>query len=189
MFNVYGFNGSTWYSTIINNIVSNNSWFGIYLEECSRYNTITGNTAYNNWIGIGLTENSSDNLIYHNNLINNTYQAFEEGINIWDKGVKWMEGNYWSDYDGFDGNGDGIGDTPYSINSDTQDNYPLMSPYIEGDVNHNGVVDIFDLAMAGRAYGFFSGEPEYNCHADLNQDGIVDMRDIAIVAINYGKTW
>ncbi|KAF5437232.1 CASH domain-dontaining protein, partial [Candidatus Methanophagaceae archaeon] len=34
-------------------------------------------------------------------------------------------GNYWSDYMGSDGDGDGIGDTPYSIGSD-KDDYPLM---------------------------------------------------------------
>ncbi|MCD6203073.1 MAG: hypothetical protein J7I99_01770 [Methanophagales archaeon] len=34
-------------------------------------------------------------------------------------------GNYWSDYKGSDTNEDGIGDTPYSIDSD-KDKYPLM---------------------------------------------------------------
>ena len=37
-------------------------------------------------------------------------------------------GNYWSDYDGIDENEDGIGDTPYVIESTGQDDYPLMAP-------------------------------------------------------------
>jgi hypothetical protein len=55
-----------------------------------------------------------------------------------------------------------------------------------GDVNGDGVVDIFDLSIVGRAYGSFEGEPEYNPDADLNKDGIVDIGDISIVCINYG---
>ena len=37
-------------------------------------------------------------------------------------------GNYWDDYEGTDAEGDGIGDTHYSIysKSDESDDYPLM---------------------------------------------------------------
>jgi nitrous oxidase accessory protein NosD len=40
-------------------------------------------------------------------------------------------GNYWSDYGGTDAEGDGIGDTHYSIysDSDESDEYPLMKPF------------------------------------------------------------
>ncbi|MFX1563021.1 MAG: dockerin type I domain-containing protein [Promethearchaeota archaeon] len=55
-----------------------------------------------------------------------------------------------------------------------------------GDVNGDGVVDIFDLSIVGRAYGSFEGEPEYNPDADLNKDGIVDIGDISMVCMNYG---
>jgi PGF-CTERM protein len=40
-------------------------------------------------------------------------------------------GNYWDDYEGTDADGDGIGDTHYSIDSekDESDDYPLMKPF------------------------------------------------------------
>jgi parallel beta-helix repeat protein len=44
--------------------------------------------------------------------------------NIWDDG---FEGNCWSDYVGMDENKDGIGDTPYIIDDQNVDHYPLIS--------------------------------------------------------------
>ncbi len=46
-------------------------------------------------------------------------------INRWDNG---SQGNYWIGYTGSDKDGDGIGDTPYYIYQNNQDNYPLMNP-------------------------------------------------------------
>ena len=46
-----------------------------------------------------------------------------EQIHTWDDG---KEGNYWSDYNGTDGDNDGIGDTPYVVDVLNQDRYPLM---------------------------------------------------------------
>ncbi len=74
--------------------------------------------------------NASENLFYLNSFIDNArnveeyYPGLPEfPINIWDNGTV---GNFWSDYYGADNNGDGIGDTPYVIDENNQDNYPLM---------------------------------------------------------------
>jgi nitrous oxidase accessory protein NosD len=37
-------------------------------------------------------------------------------------------GNYWDDYEGTDADRDGIGNTPYSIDSVSAE-YPLMKPF------------------------------------------------------------
>jgi subtilisin family serine protease len=59
---------------------------------------------------------------------------------------------------------------------------------MQGDINGDGVVDVFDLSIIGKAYGTFEGQPGYDPDADLNEDGIVDLRDLAVVTINYGNT-
>jgi parallel beta-helix repeat protein len=110
-----------------NNNVSNN-WYGIRLYPSSNYNTLQSNTVNsNNDVGISLYS-SSNNILYHNNLIDNAHNAYDTGTNQWDSG---SEGNhYGDDYTGTDGDGNGIGDTPYPIpGGSSVDNYPLMAPW------------------------------------------------------------
>ena len=110
------------------NFISNNRGDfrdgGIYLEHTSRteicYNYIGCNPDY----GIYLTESSAS--IHHNNILDNGDNARDNYYNYWDDG---SEGNYWGDYNGNDGNGDGIGETPYNIlGGYAQDRYPLVEP-------------------------------------------------------------
>ena len=50
---------------------------------------------------------------------------------------------------------------------------------MQGDVNGDGIVDIWDLSIVAVTYGTFEGEPVYDSDADTNKDGIVDVADIA----------
>jgi hypothetical protein len=59
---------------------------------------------------------------------------------------------------------------------------------LAGDVNEDGVVDIFDLTDVAKAFGSVVGDPEYDLDSDITKDGRVDMRDLIIVSKYYGAT-
>jgi parallel beta-helix repeat protein len=113
-----------------NDIYNNGGGIEIYSSDSC---TVTGNSIHNNthkndsyYYALRL-EKSSNNVIYHNDLFGNPRQVYVSSYpNKWDNG---REGNYWDDYRGTDSNGDGIGDTPYIIDSSNQDNFPLMHTY------------------------------------------------------------
>jgi len=94
-------------------------------------NSFVRNNITRNSIGVQIG-GSARTIFHHNNFMNNAIQVSYTSPYlipplIWDNGA---EGNYWSDYNGTDDNGDGIGDTPYIINEKNQDNYPLTEPTI-----------------------------------------------------------
>jgi len=116
-----------------NNTVAENT-----IENCldtainfqySNDNTIIGNNVSRSGLGTSIY-GSNRNLITNNNYVYNVVQfgASEEyyltfGYN---RSINTIYGNFWSDYNGTDANGDEIGDTPYIIDANNRDNYPLM---------------------------------------------------------------
>jgi nitrous oxidase accessory protein len=112
---------------IIDNNISNNSLYGVYLIRGSENNTIIENRIQSNSYGLYAESSSGNNSLYHNNLIGNTIQVLTSfSSNTWDNE---LEGNYWSSYSGVDLNHDGIGDTRYAIDANNIDHYPLMGMF------------------------------------------------------------
>ena len=152
-----------------NNITGNNTRSnydnGIYLAS-SNSNTIAYNNVSNNGDNGIYLGYSSNNKICFNNFINNNNNVYSFGSsnNIWNstekisyiyKGATYENytGNYWDDYTGSDAESDGIGDTPYSINTDN-DNYPLMEPW-ENYFAPTG--NIFDTGAPSNPYPSIMG--------------------------------
>jgi parallel beta-helix repeat protein len=130
--------------TITGNLISGNG-YGVSIGTlcCSSFgDKIVGNQIEKNNIGVFIdTTCCSPNMVYHNNFVENKFQMSEDSsfgpTPMYDNGYP-SGGNYWSDYKGVDncsGPGqdvcpgpDGIGDTPYIIDSLRVDRYPLMKP-------------------------------------------------------------
>jgi PKD repeat protein len=56
-----------------------------------------------------------------------------------------------------------------------------------GDVNGDGMVDIYDAILVAASYGSSLGGPNWNSNADFNSDGMVDIYDAIMLSGNFGK--
>ncbi len=124
-------------NSVMNNYVKSNNWNGIYLDWSSNNSIIANMILLNKQHGISLYY-SSNNRIFHNNIIGNVIQAVDNmNDNFWNDTYP-SGGNYWDDLfpvvDEYWGplqntlGSDGINDSAYIIDIDTQDNYPLLNP-------------------------------------------------------------
>ncbi|MGA2310021.1 MAG: PQQ-binding-like beta-propeller repeat protein [Candidatus Bathyarchaeia archaeon] len=121
-------------NTIYGNMITSQT--GVTLNIAANGNVVYGNSISGSQILLNMT-NSNANVFYHNNFMAAVQlTVLVTGSNTWDNAYP-SGGNYWSNYNGADlysgpyqnlPGSDGIGDTPYTIGSNT-DHYPLMKPY------------------------------------------------------------
>lgn len=62
-----------------------------------------------------------------------------------------------------------------------------IEEYLPGDVNHDSVVDIYDVVSLTSIYGSRNGDPDWNPKLDLRRNGQIDIYDVVIVTSNYGR--
>ena len=132
------------FNLIAHNSINGCSNMGIYLADIQNC-TVAWNKVTNCSWGIYISGvYTAHNWIYLNNFSSNTVNACSDSTglaNYWNTsepmtyeyGGSWYTnylGNYYDNYTGLDGDGDGLGDTPYIFDGD-QDNYPLMGGHGE----------------------------------------------------------
>ena len=54
------------------------------------------------------------------------------------------------------------------------------------DMNHDGRIDVKDIALVASALGSVPGHPRWNNYYDINQDGVVNIKDVVTVADSFG---
>jgi len=126
---------------LADNIITRNE-YGIY-TVASHNNNVSCNAILNNYFAGMYLYQSNHNLICHNNFLNTAPVCINQSsYNVWDDGYP-SGGNYWSDYMGVDfysgpyqniTGSDGIGDTPYTIDANNIDRYPLIYPWPSHDI-------------------------------------------------------
>lgn len=99
-------------SVLVRNRVAFNGR-GIFIENSAR-NRFVENRVEENGVGVFLTAGSETNVFTGNGFAGNLVQAFHDHAeaNQWSENGR---GNAWSDYAGFDWNGDGVGEMPYRV--------------------------------------------------------------------------
>jgi nitrous oxidase accessory protein len=113
------------------NLIANNAT-GVFLEALRdsifRYNTISEND-----VAAQVFSSSENNTFTRNNFVDNISPLQMIGKStstVWSDGTA---GNYWSDYSGYDLNGDSVGDVPFRIQNIfeyLEGNYPRIRIYL-----------------------------------------------------------
>jgi parallel beta-helix repeat protein len=168
--------GGSWNNSIIQNNITSNTLYGILLSD------------------------SSNNTIHHNNFMDNVEQTYVVGysVNVWDDGYP-SGGNYWSNYAGNDSycglsqnelGSDGIGDTPYTINVNNTDRYPLTGPFNMFDAGTwNGIAYGVDVVSNSTVSGFYFNPSPAQPYISFNVTGESGTVGFCRVTIPKSLLW
>ena len=128
---------------------------GVFLEAV-RHTTFRKNIIAENDVAMQIFSSSEENLFSENQFVENLSPLRLVGkktASFWQEGGK---GNFWSDYDGYDLDGDGVGDVPHKIQNIfeyLEGNYPRLRLYLNSPVAQA-------LAMAEKTFPVIAGSAE-----------------------------
>ena len=77
---------------------------------------------------------------------------------------------------------------PNELNATNNELISIVRVKLLGDIDDNGVVEMFDIGIVCQAYGAHFGHPRWNVACDIDNNGIIDLRDIGIVCVNFRRT-
>lgn len=104
------------HSDCFDNLVLDNT-IGLYFDQAGM-SKVYKNLVISNDVAAVILENSENNTVFENNFINNlALLRLRGGTQTGRNNLFYKDGtgNYWSDYRGYDLDGDGIGDQPYKL--------------------------------------------------------------------------
>jgi nitrous oxidase accessory protein len=128
---------------------------GLFLEAV-RHTTFRKNVIAENDVAMQIFSSSEDNLFSENQFVENLSPLQIVGrrtASSWQNGGR---GNFWSDYDGYDLDDDGIGDVPHKIQNVfeyLEGNYPRLRLYLNSPAAQA-------LALAEKTFPVITGSAE-----------------------------
>jgi len=104
------------YCTAESNLILDNTR-AVFFDDAN-HNLLEGNDIVQNDVAILLNASCEDNLLVGNNFISNLSDAvMERSVIDLTRWVRDGKGNFWSGYDGYDIDSDGVGDIPFQLQS------------------------------------------------------------------------
>ena len=139
------------------NLILNNAT-GVFLEGLKN-SVFRRNTIAENDVAIRIFGSSQQNAFEQNNFIGNLSPLQLVGGN---SATRWQSesggGNYWSDYDGYDLDGDGLGDVPHRIQNifeHLEGNFPRLRVYLDSPAAQS-------VVAAEKSFPILKGSREFD---------------------------
>ncbi|MBI4552572.1 MAG: nitrous oxide reductase family maturation protein NosD [Candidatus Latescibacteria bacterium] len=128
---------------------------GLFLEALRR-STFRRNIIAENDVAIQMFSSAENNLFTGNNFVENLSPLQLIGRQSTTRWGRDGRGNFWSEYDGYDLDGDGVGDVPHKVQNVfeyLEGNYPRLRLYLQSPAAQA-------LAVADQAFPVVEGSPE-----------------------------